>query len=76
MCFVDFNLAHSSLEDYLWLSFPLTGESVTLDSLPLNQRPLETWWREWTSTSSTLRIVSYSVTLGVLDHAFSSQNSL
>lgn len=35
----------------------LTGGSVTLDSPLLSRKLSETWWREWTSTSSTSRIV-------------------
>lgn len=41
----------------LWTS-SVTGGSVTLAWLLLNQKHLETWWRAWTSISSTLRIVS------------------
>lgn len=38
--------------------FLLSGGFAILDSPPLNPRLWGTWWREWTSTSSTLKTVS------------------
>lgn len=58
MNLVSYCLDICGLLDHLLLYFPPTGESVTPDWLPLSRKPLETWWREWTFTSSILIIVS------------------